>query len=128
MSDFYGDSAKQRLAMIEAERASALADLAAHKANHDLDSAGHAIQTIANLDAERANLARLYDSYVASQTPPAQPELTPEEKAAKPIHRMGWSDMVDMVRTSRYGKTIKPDDPHMLAGWHEANRRRNRGE
>ncbi len=128
MSDFYGDSAKQRLAIIEAERASALADLAAHKANSDYDSAANSIQTIANLDAERANLANLYNNYVASQQPSRPPELTQEERQAKPWSKMDWSDVVEMTRGSKYAKNIKPNDPNMVAGYYEASRRRGRGE
>jgi hypothetical protein len=59
MTDFYSDSAKRRLEQIEAERAAALADLAAHRANSDYEFAGSAIQQVANLDAERANLASM---------------------------------------------------------------------
>jgi hypothetical protein len=128
MSDFYSDSAKRRLEQIEAERAVALADLAAYRANSDYDSAGSAIQQVANLDAERANLAQLYNNYVASQQPPAPPQLTPEERAARPITKMDWSDTVELARTSRYGKDLKPNDPNLIAGWNEARRRSARGE
>jgi hypothetical protein len=126
--DFYTQSARQRLERINAERAAAQADLAAYRANADYDSAGQAIQQIANLDAEEANLGNLYNRYVASQQP-RQPEyFTPEERAARPIEKMGWNDAVELARTSRYGKNIRSDDPAMIAGWHEAQRRRSRGE
>jgi hypothetical protein len=128
MSDFYSDSARRRLEQIEAERAAALADLAAHRANSDYESAGNAIQQVANLDAERANLGTLYQQYVASQTPPSPPELTAEERAAKPWSKMDWSDVVELTRGSRHAKNIKPDDPNMVAGWRETQRRRARGE
>ena len=36
--------------------AAAKADLMAHKANNDVESASASVQTIANLEAERANL------------------------------------------------------------------------
>jgi hypothetical protein len=45
----------------------AKADLMAHKANNDVESASASVQTIANLEAERANLTTLYQNYVASQ-------------------------------------------------------------
>jgi hypothetical protein len=80
------------------------------------------------LDAERANLAQLYNNYVASQQAPAREQLTPEERAARPITKMDWSDVVDLARGSRYGKNIKPDDPNLIAGWNEARRRSARGE
>jgi hypothetical protein len=128
MTDFYSDSAKRRLEMIEAERSAATADLSAAKANGDYDSAGQAIQQIANLDAERANLANLYNSYVASQQPPRREYLTPEERQARPIEKMDWSDTVDLTRQSKYAKNIRADDPNMVAGWYEARRRSARGE
>jgi len=127
MSDFYSDSARRRLEQIETERAAATADLAAHKANGDYDTAALSIQQIANLDAEQRNLVDLHQRYAASQQP-RQDYATPEERAARPVHRMDWQDVVDMTRQSRYAKNIKADDPAMVAGWHEANRRRARGE
>jgi hypothetical protein len=126
--DFYLSAGQQRLAQIEAERATALADLAAHKANHDQDSAAAAIQQIANLDVEAANLGNLYQRYHQSQNPPPPPEPSPEERAARPINRMDWSDVVEMTRQSKYAKNIRPDDPNLIAGYNEAMRRRARGE
>lgn len=122
--DFYSGSARRRLEMIEAERAAATADLAAFKANADYDSAGQAIQQLANLDAERANLTNLYQRYVASQTPPAQPELSPEEKAARPWHHMTPQDALDLAKTSKYGKDLDFNNPDVRAGWNEVQRRR----
>jgi hypothetical protein len=126
--DFYTASARQRLERIEAERAAARADLAAHKANSDYESAAYSIQQLANLDAEQSNLANLYNRHVASQQPRQREYLSPEERQARPIEKMDWSDAVELARTSRYGKHIKADDPGMIQGWHEAQRRRARGE
>ncbi|MGO8923930.1 MAG: hypothetical protein ACLQF4_13460 [Xanthobacteraceae bacterium] len=126
--DFYLSAGQQRLAQIEAERTAALADLAAYKANGDRDSAAASIQQIANLDVELGNLNNLYSRYVQSQTPQQPPEPSPEERAARPIHRMDWSDVVEMTRRSKYAKNIRPDDPNLIAGWNEAMRRRSRGE
>jgi hypothetical protein len=126
--DFYSHAAFQRLAQIEAMRAQALADLATSKANSDYESAAASVQTIANLEAEKANVANLHRSYVASQTPPTPPELSAEEKAAKPLHRMNWQDGLDLAKTSKYGKTLSWDDPHVRAGLAEAQARRRRGE
>lgn len=120
MSDFYSDSAQKRLAMIEAERASALADLAAHRANSDYESAGNAIQQVANLDSERANLVQLYNSYVQSQTPVSPPELSAEEKAAKPVNRMDYRDVYEMAKGSKHGV----DDDAFRQGMAEVRRRR----
>jgi hypothetical protein len=126
--DFYLSAGAQRLAQIEAERAAALADLAAYKANGDRESAAQSIQQIANIDVEMANLNNLYSRYVQSQNPPQPPEPSPEERAARPVNRMDWSDVVEMTRQSKYAKNIKPDDPNLIAGWNEAMRRRQRGE
>ncbi|MFY9877796.1 MAG: hypothetical protein WAK39_00110, partial [Pseudolabrys sp.] len=64
--DFYSFSARQRLQQIDAGRAQALPDLEAAKANADYDSAGQAVQQIADLDAEARNVAALHELYVAS--------------------------------------------------------------
>jgi hypothetical protein len=42
--DFYLDAAATRANMIEAELAAAKADLMAHKANHDVESASGSVQ------------------------------------------------------------------------------------
>jgi hypothetical protein len=128
MSDFYSDSAQKRLAMIEAERAAALADLAAFRSQSDYESAGNAIQQVANLDAERANLAQLYNNYVASQTPPAPEQLTQEERNARPWHKMTPDDALQLARTSKYGRDLDWNNPHVRAGWAESQRRKSRGE
>ena len=126
--DFYSYSARQRLQQISAGRAQALADLEVAKASADYDLAGQAVQTIANLDAEARNVVALHEQYVASQTPPAPVELTPEEKAAKPWDRMDWNDALDLARTSQFGKDLDHNDPHVQAGYREVMRRRARGE
>ena len=56
--DFYTFSARQRLQQISAGRAQALADLEVAKASADYDSAGQAVQQIANLDAEAKKSCR----------------------------------------------------------------------
>jgi hypothetical protein len=128
MGDFYSDAASQRLAQIEAMRAQALADLATSKANSDYESAAASVQTIANLEAEKANVANLHRSYVASQTVPTPPELTREERDAKPWNRMTPDDALEIARGSKYGKDLNWDNPDVRAGWAEAQRRRSRGE
>jgi hypothetical protein len=126
--DFYLQAGSQRLAQIEAERAAALADLAAHKANGDRESAAQSVQQLANLDSELQNLNGLNQRYQASVNPPPPPEPSPEERAARPISRMDWSDVVEMTRQSKYAKNIRLDDPNLIAGYNEAMRRRQRGE
>jgi hypothetical protein len=122
--DFYLQAGSQRLAQIEAERAAALADLAAYKANGDRDSAAASIQQIANLDVELANLNNLYQRYQQSQNPPVPPEPTLEERRAKPWEKMDYSDVWEMSK-SKYGP---PDEASFRAGIAEAQRRRARGE
>ena len=128
MADFYATAAQQRASQIEAELAAAKADLAAHKANNDVESAGGSVQQIANLEAERQNLTSLYQSYVLSQQPPQQPELTKEELHAKPWDRLTPDEALSFARTSKYAKNLDWNDPYVRAGYVEANRRRSRGE
>jgi hypothetical protein len=122
--DFYTFSARHRLQQISAERAQWLANLEQAKASADYDIGAQAEQAIANLDAETQNLHALHNRYVASQTPPAPPELTQEEKAAKPIHAMDYGDVYEMSQNSKYG--VDPD--LFRAGMAEVARRRARGE
>jgi hypothetical protein len=124
--DFYLESGKARLQEIAVERADALASLERAKLQSDYDTAGQCVQQLANLDSEHNNLVGLYNRYVASQQPPPQP--SPEERKARTWDRMDWQDVVDMTRTSKYARNIRPDDPHMLAGYYEAQRRRSRAE
>ncbi len=127
MSDFYTDSARRRLDQLNAEAAALRADIEASRVNQDHDGAGAAIQSLADIEAQRQNLLSLHQQYVASQTPPAQPEVSDAERAARPPERMGWDDVVAMTRQSKYAKDIKPDDPDLLAGYREAMRRRQPG-
>jgi hypothetical protein len=124
--DFYIESGKSRLQEIQVERADCLATLERAKLQSDYETAGQAVQQIANLDSEYNNLAGLYNRYVASQQPPPPPTL--EERRARPIHAMDWNDIVEMTRQSKYARNIRHDDPWMLAGYQEAMRRRSRGE
>jgi hypothetical protein len=126
--DFYIDAAAQRVQQLDAERAAAQADLVAHKANGDYQSASEAVQRIANIDAEARNVQDLYQRYVASQTPPQAPPTSDQERMARPWNRMDASDVLELTRTSKYAKGITWDDAHMRAGYQEAMRRRARGE
>jgi hypothetical protein len=128
MSDFYQDSAHRRLQQIEAERAAAMADLAAHRLNSDYDSAGQVIQQVANLDSERANLTALYQRYVTENTPAAPEQLTDEERNARPWHKMTADDGLQLAKTSKYGRNLDWSDPNIRSGYAEAQRRRSRGE
>ena len=127
-NDFYLSAAQQRAAELEMEISAAKTDLLTHRHNQDLQAAGESVQRIANLTAEQSNLRGLVEGYVQSQTP-RQPEvLTDEERAAKPWHKMDYSDTLALAQTSKYGKSLDWNDPHMRAGYAEAQRRRSRGE
>jgi hypothetical protein len=127
-NDFYMHSAQRRLQMLNVERQSALADLAAYQSNGDADSAASTIQQIADIDAQQRNLVDLHQRYVESQTPQYAPPASQEERNARPWDRMDWSDVVEMTRNSKYAKNIRPDDPYMVAGYWEGRRRSARGE
>ncbi len=125
--DFYLQAGSQRLAQLEAERAAALADLAAYKANGDQESAAVSIQQIANLDVELQNLNNLYWRYQASVNPPRPPQPTLDEIMAKPWDRMSHDDMYRILKApgaTKHGL----DDNRYAAGIVETARRRARGE
>jgi hypothetical protein len=128
MGDFYSDAAAQRLRQIEAERAAHLADLAAHRANGDTESAAMVVQALANAEAEKANLVSLHNQYVASQQPPPPEELTDAERFNRPWNKMTPDDALALAKTSKYGKNLDWNDPHVRAGWQEAQRRKSRNE
>ena len=122
--DFYTHSARARLQQINADRAQALAGLEQAKASADYVSAQELVQAIANIDAESRNLLALHQRYVDSQTPPEQPELTQEERHAKPWDKMDYSDTWELSQTSKYGV----DENAFRRGMLEVQRRRARGE
>jgi hypothetical protein len=106
MTDFYSEATQRKLDMIDADRAEILSGLARAKAEYDTDGAAELVAGLANLDRARANLLDLHARYAQSQQPPQQPELTPEERAAKPWHRMDYSDVLEMARGSKYGQDL----------------------
>jgi hypothetical protein len=122
--DFYAEAGRSRLQDIAVERAEALASLERAKSMGDYNTAGSAVQQIANLDAEYSNLYNLYNRYVASQNPPQPPEPSREERLAKPLERMDYNDVYEMLKHSKYGV----DDDAFRAGIQEVARRRARGE
>jgi hypothetical protein len=127
--DFYIDAAAKRVQQLDAERAAAQADLVAHKANGDYDSASEAVQRIANIDAEARNVEDLYRRYVTSQQPQYPPQLTPEEIDALPAHKMTVNHALNSInRTSKYAKDLSPNDPYVQHGMALAAQRRQRGE
>jgi hypothetical protein len=126
--DFYDSAARQRYAILEAAKARCLADLAEHRANGDEHSAAEELQVLATLNDQQASLQRLHQQYQAQQNPPPPPRQTPEQLRAKPAEQMTWADGLEIARQSKYGKNLSFEDPNVVAGYHEANRRRGRGE
>jgi hypothetical protein len=121
--DFYIQAAQQRLNVIEAEKAACLADLQSHRLNGDADSAGDAVQRLANLESEKSNVVALVNQYAASQAPP--PPLSQEERMAKPWDKMDYSDAYELAKSgSRFGI----DDDAFRRGIAEVQKRRARGE
>jgi len=104
MSDFKNRVAYQAGKEFQARRAALYADLAAHENNEDEMSGSQTLQELAKLEVEERAAADIYQRHLASQQP-RQPEyLTPEERQARPVHRMDWTDVVDLTRQSRYQK------------------------
>ena len=87
--DFYVYAAQQRMAEIEAQRAQSLADLAQYRATNDYQSAGQAVQEIANLDAQRQALVNLHEQYVASQNSTAPGGINGRGKGGQADQRHG---------------------------------------
>ena len=126
--DFYSFAANQQYQKLEAIEAQEKANLAAARAANDYESAASSVQELANISAAKQNLVSLHQEYVRSQQPPEQPELTPEEQAAKPWQRMNWVDGLKVAQSSKYGSGIDANDPNVQAGFREVMRRRQRGE
>jgi hypothetical protein len=120
--DFYVRSGARQMQVLQAARAAQLADLESHRLNNDAESAAESVQVLANLDAQMRDLNALYQQYQAASAPPPQP--TDEERAAKPLHRMDYSDVYSMLKNSKYGV----DHDAFRAGVAEVQRRRARGE
>ena len=126
--DWYTETASRRFQQIEAERAQSLADLQQARVAGDNYLAQEAVQRIADLDSAAKNLADLHSRYVQSQTPVSPPEISAEERAAKPWDKMNYDDALALARNSKYGKDLTHDDPNVAAGYRAVQARRQRGE
>ena len=126
--DYYTFLARTQVQRLDANRAQALADLERAKADSDYEGAGAAVQTLADLDAQKQNILNLHNQYVRSQQVPEQPEVSDEEKFARPWDKMTWQDGLDLAKTSKYGKDLDANDPNVQAGFREVMARRARGE
>jgi hypothetical protein len=122
-NDWYIEVGRQRMAEIAAGRAQAQADLELAKRDNDQYSAAAALQNIADIDQAQANLTRLYDQYIASQTPP--PPATDQEILAKPLQSMTHDEWFRFLsKNTKHGL----DANSYREGMAEVQRRRARGE
>jgi hypothetical protein len=103
--DWYTEQARAQWAQLSAEKAQVLARIEDAKANGY--SAASEVQELADVEAKRANLTMLHEQYRASQQAPAQPELSAEERYAKPIERMNYNDVYEMAATSKHGVDLE---------------------
>ena len=126
--EFYAAAAQKRLQQLAVDRMKAQHDLAISLSMGDEEAAAGEIDSIAEIDAKTANLRALAQREMArnqAQTPPPQ---TAEQLRAKPPEQMTWEDGLEIARNSKYGKDLDFNNPHVVAGYHEATRRRQRGE
>jgi hypothetical protein len=86
--EFYASAANKRLNQLDAERLRAQHDLAVSLSQGDEDAAAGEIDTIAEIDAKRANLIQLAQREVARQNPPQQAPQTDQEFLSKSPERM----------------------------------------
>jgi hypothetical protein len=123
MSDDYIEAGKRRFAVLEAARAAAVADIQAHRVNHDEEAMAEAIQTVANLDADLANLNNLYSRYIQStQAPPEPDEATLQ---AMPVQNMSHNQWFNYLnKTTKHGLDVDA----YRRGVAEVAARRARGE
>jgi hypothetical protein len=129
MSDFYQDSAEARMERLNYQRQMALVNLQEAKLTGDLHSGGEYAQEIADIDAAKANLIRLHNSYIQNQQGQYQAPQSPEELRVKPAEKMTWQDGLDVsLANSKYGKGIDANDPNVQRGFREVQRRRQANE
>ena len=129
MADFYQESAQARIDRLDYQRQLAVTTLQEAKLTNDHYAGGEAAQEIADIDAAKANLVRLHNSYIQAQQPQYSPPETPEELRAKSVERLTPDDGLKMsIANSRYGKDLDWNDPNVQAGYQEVQRRNRRGE
>jgi hypothetical protein len=128
MSDFLLDNAEKRLRVLQAAKQRALADLAEHRAEGNDYAAQEQLGALAHLEVEERGIVQMRQDYLRAQNPPPPPRQTPEQLRAKPAEQMSWEDGLQIARNSKYGRDLDFNNPDVVAGFHEANRRRGRGE
>jgi hypothetical protein len=124
--DPYLKLARRQFKELDAGIAQTSADLEAYRAAGDNVSARATLQQLADLQAQRQNLAVLQQHYVNSRQP--APEPSAEERAARDWTRMDWRDGLEVAKGSKYAGNLDASDPHVQAGFAEVQRRRARGE
>lgn len=95
------------------------ANIAAASAQGDLDSMSENIQTLGNIRQEKRNLTELHNEHIASKTPRIPEPLNDQERLAKPVEKMDWSDAYNMSKKSH--SNLRYTDPA------ETERRFNEG-
>lgn len=119
------DDIRETLREISMEMTQVRADYERASMNGDDASRRAALRQLGAYQTEYANAVNYGNQYWASkQPPPAPPELSAEEKAAKPLSHCNWSDTYEWAKNSKYGV----DDDAFRAGMAEVNRRRRAGE
>jgi hypothetical protein len=127
MSDFYQESAEARMERLNYQRQMALVNLQEAKLTGDLHAGGEYAQEVADIDAAKANLVRLHNSYVQSQQQQPIPQ-TREEWRVKSAERMTPEDGLEVARNSKYGANLDWNDPGVQRGYAEMQRRRRTNE
>jgi hypothetical protein len=100
--DFYWQAAKARSDQLEAELAAATADLQAYRRNGDSESAASTVQQLADLQAQRNNLATLWNQHVSAQRG-SQPYVSQEARHARGPSEMDTQDIADIMNGSKVG-------------------------
>jgi hypothetical protein len=95
--DYYTHLARTQLERLEAGKAQALADLQAAKANADYESAGAAVQQIADLEVQKANILNLHSQYVRSPAGPSRAAGIISRGKAR--QAMGQNDLAGRARS-----------------------------
>jgi DNA gyrase/topoisomerase IV subunit A len=115
--DFKTESTRRRLLELDAMRQQQLANLATSEAEGDYEDAKQEIRSIANIDAERANIVALYNRHVSEQQPQYQERESIHDSRRTP------RDGNDALEIVNYGKM--PGDPTIVTA-DEYNRQQNR--
>src|SRR5689334_20677655 len=86
-----------------ASRTQAVANYQLAKSQGDYEGVKQAARHIALIDSEMQAVQSLHNRHIASQTPVHPPELTSQEKMAKPIEKCTWADTAEWASKSKHG-------------------------